>query len=52
MSPWTLNALASFPPFVSTNGLATLQAGGRLRASHVQARLDLVHSMLTRPGAH
>ena len=31
------------------HGLATLQAGGRLRASHVQARLDLVHDMLTRP---
>ena len=31
------------------HGLATLQAGGRLRASHVQARLDLVHRMLTRP---
>ena len=29
------------------HGLATLQAGGRLRASHVQARLDLVHDMLT-----
>jgi AcrR family transcriptional regulator len=28
------------------HGLATLQAGGRLRASHVQARLDLVHDML------
>jgi hypothetical protein len=34
------------------HGLATLQAGGRLRASHVQARLDLVHDMLTQPGAH
>jgi len=33
------------------HGLATLQAGGRLRASHLQARLDLVHDMLTRPGA-
>jgi AcrR family transcriptional regulator len=33
------------------HGLATLQAGGRLRASHVQARLDLVHDMLTQPGA-
>jgi AcrR family transcriptional regulator len=32
------------------HGLATLQAGGRLRASHVQARLDLVHDMLTQPG--
>jgi Tetracyclin repressor-like, C-terminal domain len=29
------------------HGLATLQAGGRLRASHVQARLDFVHDMLT-----
>jgi AcrR family transcriptional regulator len=34
------------------HGLATLQAGGRLRASHVQARLELVHDMLTQPGAH
>src|SRR3954469_7065933 len=33
------------------HGLATLQAGGRLRASHVQARLDLVHDMLTQPAA-
>jgi AcrR family transcriptional regulator len=29
------------------HGLATLQAGGRLRASAAQARLDLVHGMLT-----
>jgi AcrR family transcriptional regulator len=29
------------------HGVATLQAGGRLRASHAQARLDLVHDMLT-----
>jgi AcrR family transcriptional regulator len=29
------------------HGLATLQAGGRLRPSHVQARLDLAHRMLT-----
>jgi AcrR family transcriptional regulator len=29
------------------HGLATLQAGGRVRASHVQARLELLHSMLT-----
>jgi len=29
------------------HGLATLQASGRLRASHVQARLELVHAMLT-----
>jgi AcrR family transcriptional regulator len=31
------------------HGLATLQAGGRLGVSHVQARLDLVHRMLTQP---
>jgi AcrR family transcriptional regulator len=30
------------------HGLATLQAGGRLRASQVQARLELAHRMLTR----
>jgi AcrR family transcriptional regulator len=29
------------------HGLATLQAGGRLRPTHVQARLDLAHRMLT-----
>ena len=29
------------------HGLATLQASGRLRASHVQARLDLARRMLT-----
>jgi AcrR family transcriptional regulator len=29
------------------HGLATLQAGGRLRAGQAQARLDLVHRMLT-----
>jgi hypothetical protein len=34
------------------HGLATLQASGRLRASHVQARLDLVHRMLTRQETH
>jgi AcrR family transcriptional regulator len=28
------------------HGLATLQASGRLRSSHAQARLDLVHRML------
>jgi AcrR family transcriptional regulator len=28
------------------HGLATLHAGGRLRASHAQARLDLAHDML------
>ena len=32
------------------HGLATLQASGRLRATHVQARLDLVHRMLARQG--
>src|SRR5947209_6739157 len=30
------------------HGLATLQASGRLRATHDQARLDLVHHVLTR----
>jgi len=29
------------------HGLATLQASGRLRTSHVQARLELTHRMLT-----
>jgi AcrR family transcriptional regulator len=29
------------------HGLATLQAGGRLRTSHGQARLELTHRMLT-----
>ena len=29
------------------HGLATLQAGGRLRADQAQARLDLAHRMLT-----
>jgi AcrR family transcriptional regulator len=38
--------------WAAVHGLATLEAGGRLRASHAQARLDLVHSMLTRPGTH
>ena len=32
----------------AVHGLATLQASGRLRASHVQAGLDLIHRMLTR----
>jgi AcrR family transcriptional regulator len=31
------------------HGLATLQASGRLRATHVQARLELLHRMLTQP---
>jgi AcrR family transcriptional regulator len=31
------------------HGLATLQASGRLRASHVRARLDLAHRMLIQP---
>ena len=35
--------------WATVHGLATLQAGGGLRPSHVQARLDLVHSMLTQP---
>jgi hypothetical protein len=30
------------------HGLATLQAGGRLRADQAQARFDLAHHMLTR----
>jgi AcrR family transcriptional regulator len=34
------------------HGLATLQASGRLRTSHVQARLDLAHRMLTQQEAH
>ena len=34
------------------HGLATLQASNRLRASHVQARLDLVRHMLTQQEAH
>ena len=29
------------------HGLASLSASGRLRASHIQARLDLAHRMLT-----
>jgi hypothetical protein len=33
------------------HGLTTLQAGERLRASRAQARLDLVHDMLTQPTA-
>jgi AcrR family transcriptional regulator len=33
------------------HGLATLQAGGRLRPSHVEARLELVHDMLTQPAS-
>jgi hypothetical protein len=34
------------------HGLATLQASGRLRASAVQARLDLVHRMLSQQETH
>ncbi len=34
------------------HGLATLQAGGRLRAGQAQARLDLAHRMLTQHGSH
>lgn len=33
------------------HGLATLQAGGRLRADHARARLELTHRMLTRQDA-
>jgi AcrR family transcriptional regulator len=31
------------------HGLATLQAGGRLRTSHLDRRLDLAHRMLSAP---
>jgi AcrR family transcriptional regulator len=34
------------------HGLATLQASGRLRASHVRARLELTHRMLTQQETH
>lgn len=34
------------------HGLATLQAGGRLRADQAQARFDLTHRMLTEGSAH
>ena len=34
------------------HGLATLQASGRLRASAAQARLDIVHGMLTEQETH
>jgi AcrR family transcriptional regulator len=34
------------------HGLATLQAAGRLRTSHAQARLDLTHRMLTQQETH
>src|SRR3954452_8250653 len=34
--------------WAALHGLATLGAGGRLRAGQVQARLDLPHRMLTR----
>jgi AcrR family transcriptional regulator len=33
--------------WAAMHGLATLQASGRLRPSHVEARLDLAHRMLT-----
>src|SRR3954452_22628619 len=33
------------------HGMATLQAAGRLRASHVQARLDLANDVLTQSGS-
>ena len=31
----------------TVHGLATLEAGGRLRPSHVQARMELAHRLLT-----
>jgi AcrR family transcriptional regulator len=34
------------------HGLATLQASGRLRPNHVQARLELTHQMLTQQETH
>ncbi len=34
------------------HGLATLQAGGRLRAEQTQARLELAHGMLSGENAH
>ncbi len=34
------------------HGLATLQAGGRLRSKQAEARLELTHRMLTRPEGH
>jgi AcrR family transcriptional regulator len=34
------------------HGLATLQANGRLRTSHAQDRIDLIHRMLTQHEAH
>jgi AcrR family transcriptional regulator len=34
------------------HGLSTLQASGRLRTSHIQARLDLAHRMLTQQHPH
>jgi len=34
------------------HGLATLQASGRLRASHAQARVDFAHHMLTQQATH
>jgi AcrR family transcriptional regulator len=34
------------------HGLATLQASGRLRPSHAQARLELAHRMLTQQETH
>jgi len=33
--------------WAALHGLATLQAGGRLRPGQIQARLDLTHRMLT-----
>jgi AcrR family transcriptional regulator len=38
--------------WATMHGLATLQASGRLRPSHVEARLDLTDRMLTQPETH
>jgi AcrR family transcriptional regulator len=38
--------------WAAMHGLATLQASGRLRPSHVEARLDLLHRMLTNQSQH
>lgn len=38
--------------WAALHGLVTLQASGRLRAGHAQARLDLTHRILTQPQSH
>jgi AcrR family transcriptional regulator len=38
--------------WAAMHGLATLQASGRLRPSHIQARLDLADRMLTQQETH